>query len=41
MEFPGVLKKFQEEFPGVKKNKSGISGGDQESEISRGLSYRP
>ena len=42
MEFPGVLKKLQEEFPGViKEEQTGISRGDQESGISRGLGFRP
>ena len=37
MEFPGVLKKLQEEFPGVNQKQSGNSGGDEENGISRGL----
>ena len=41
MEFLGVLKKLQEEFPGVNWKQSGTSRGDQESGISRGLGFRP
>ena len=41
MEFPGVLKKFQGQFPGVNWKQSEISRGDQESGIFRGLGFRP
>ena len=35
MEFPGLLKKLQGEFPGVNYKQSTISRGDQENGISR------
>ena len=37
MKLPGVLKKLQEDFPGVNQKQSRISRGDQESRISGGL----
>ena len=41
MKLPGVLKKIQEEFPGVNYKQSEISRGDQENRIYRGLGIRP
>ena len=40
VELAGVLKKLQEEFPRVNLKQSGISRGDQENWISRGLGFR-
>ena len=41
MEFPGISKKLQEEFPEVNWKQSGTSRGDQEIGISRILGFRP
>ena len=39
MEVPGVMKKVQEEFPGVNEKHSGTSRGERG--IARDLNFRP